>query len=779
MRKNQGRFSASAMVLAVRAAMLATAAVPMIGWAQDLSSSDVKDLVLPTNTVEIGVGTVSRDSAKFGEYNGLDKSGAYFVGNLDLRGGSGYGLGGGTRRWQVFGHDLGTTSRSLGASIGDQGSWSLGIGYDELEHYSTDTYQTPFQGAMGGNSFTLPASFGIVNTSGDGTRAMTTAQLAMLQTQRVATYRKTGSISAAYQFNQAWKLEFGFSHLEQSGAKLIGSGSDAYNATAGGGLNWGGERIAILMNPTNYKTDTVDLAASWTGASAYASLAYSGSAFTDNNSGFSWNTPFVTAGTTGSSPGAAGYPTDTMSTPPSNTVHQLSLSGGYALGAKTHLSGGLSYSRNTQNASYDGTYTTTPNTVPGLPVNSLSGLVENTHADLRLTHQLSRALGLNAGIKYNERLNKTPSNVYTFLDLGAKSRTVTNIPMSNRRTQADLAAEYRFAGSQHLHVGYEYEKVQRWCENAAANNAQGVLPTGSSGYYSTASCVQVPVNTESRLNLGYRSNPTDNLSLNAGYTWGKRDSTVNSSFYNPMQAVNEGFENFGYLAFFDAARTEQTVKAGLNWQARQNLNVGLSARYRDDKYDATLGVQKGKETSLNFDVAIDVSAHSTITGYANWQDRTRDLLTASGRNPVAALPNVWSNHLDDQESTLGIGARQGGLLGGKLALSEDLTYSIGKTGYSTQVPYTLSSCTATSNLSCGSLPDFTNESTRLRLSGTFQLDRSSAVVLGYEYQRLNSSDYFYNLYQAGYTASTVLPTNQQSPAYTVNAIFVAYRYSFQ
>lgn len=53
------------------------------------------------------------------------------------------------------------------------------------------------------------------------------------------------------------------------------------------------------------------------------------------------------------------------------------------------------------------------------------------------------------------------------------------------------------------------------------------------------------------------------------------------------------------------------------------------------------------------------------------------------------------------------------------------------------------------------------------------------MLAGYLYQRLKSSDYFYSAYQFGFTPTTLLPTNQQAPNYTVNTIFVAYRYSFR
>ena len=105
----------------------------------------------------------------------------------------------------------------------------------------------------------------------------------------------------------------------------------------------------------------------------------------------------------------------TMSTPPSNNFQQLNLNGGYALAAKTKLTGGLSYARNTQNDPfvYDSYMMITP------PVsNSLNGLVVNTHADLKLVDQTTNDLALSAGIKYDQRDNRTASNLYNFNSIG-------------------------------------------------------------------------------------------------------------------------------------------------------------------------------------------------------------------------------------------------------------------------------------------------------------------------------------------------------------------------
>ena len=241
-----------ALALAVEGVLVAMYAMP--AHADDEQAASLK---VPTNFVEIGASNVSSSSAKFGEYNGLNKSGAYGIGNFSVRGGDAYGDGNGTRRWELKGSDLGLTSRAVGATIGDQGRWNLGISYDELRHNISDSYQTPYLGSMGGNSFVLPANFGVVPTAAPGTKVLTAAQLGDFHTMDVSSTRENTSLTAGFNLNRQWDIKFDYNHLDQSGAKLQGFGSYGSALVGGAGTN---EKISILPMPTNYKTDTVNLA---------------------------------------------------------------------------------------------------------------------------------------------------------------------------------------------------------------------------------------------------------------------------------------------------------------------------------------------------------------------------------------------------------------------------------------------------------------------------------------------------------------------------------------
>jgi len=808
MKNNNKLFVASKLTLAVQGALMVMFAMPMAAYAD---GDETAALTQPTNTIEIGVTDTSRNSAKFGEYNGLDKKGADLIGNINLRGGDSYNSfkgGDGLERWEIKGTDLNTTSGEISGSVSKQGQWSIGIGYDELRHNITDSYQTPFLGSMGGNNFTLPSTFGVINTTSNltparGSNSLTPLQLASFNTQDVHTDRHNSSFNAKYNIDPSWDVKFDFNHLDQSGAKLMGVAGDQANGPVIAGITWAGQTPIVIMNPTNYTTDSFNFGLNWKGEKARLSAGYYGSFFRDGYNSVSFNNPFVkgaiVAGTN-STGTAQAFPTDTMSTMPSNDFNQLNLAGGYDFTQATKLVGGLSYGRNTQNDDYSNSGLTPL----GVPQNSLNGLVVTTHADMRLTNQTSQDLVLSGGLKYNERDNQTPSNSYQFNTIneaaGSTVGTSVNAPMSNRKTQIDLAADYRISKDQKLNLSLENEQIMRWCNNAAANNMQGTIHATYNGplAYTAATCAQVPDSKENKLAANYKLRVTEEVNFSAGYGYSRRIANVSPSFYNPMQALlggagGEGFEVTGFLAYFQASRTEQLVKAGVNWQPTDKLSLAMNGRYTDDNYDSTYGVQNGHSWSVNLDSTYSYNETSSSSIYITSQNSTRDLTDLQGA-AVAGTPasatalNVpygatWTNKLTENDTTIGLGSKKGGFMNGKLDLTGDVTYSLGKSGYATQLNYVSATtggltCSSPQFETCGDLPVIKNSMVQLKLGGNYKVDKSSNVRVVYMFQRLTSNDYLYTAYQYGGTPTTMLPTNQQAPSYKVNVVAVSYSYVF-
>jgi MtrB/PioB family decaheme-associated outer membrane protein len=801
--RNQ-KMRVGALAIAVEGALAAM-------WAMPAQATDEEAAALktPTNFVQIGVSDTDHSSAKFGEYTGLNKSGADLIGNFSVRGGDAYGGGDGTQRWSITGSDLGLTSRALGATIGNQGQWNVGIGYDELRHNITDSYQTPYQGSMGGNSFVLPAGFGVVSNAAPGTRSLnTTTQLPAFHTVDVGTTRKNTSLSAGVNLTPQWAIKFDYNRLDQSGAKLMGFGSAAVLT---GGVGITGEAVSILPNPTNYKTDTVNLALNWVGEKGHASASYFGSYFRDDYD----RVTFQTFAATGASTASA---QQTMTTPPSNNLHQLNLNGGYQLAQKTNLTGGLSYSRNTQNDSFvvDPGVMVTP-----LTQTSLNGSVVTTHADLKLTDQTTNDLALSAGIKYDKNDDRTSSSIYNFNSLANSANTVAhypNTPLSYKKTQLELAGDYRMTKNQQFRLALNHDDVKRWCNQYAVGvdpftAAINAYVAGVNNYPAGTNCVVATATKEDKLSANYKLKASDAVNLNVGYAYGRRktdsDQNAIAAFISTngnadpslaaatlIRGINAG-DFRGFYPVFDASRKQQMAKAGVNWQATEQFSVGLGGRFTDDKYDSTYGVQKGNTASLNLDLTYGYAENGSVSAYLTRQHRQRDMTNLqrsqflAAAAPTATAVGIppgatWSNALKDDDTTLGLGAKQAGLLGGRLELAGDLTYSQGTTSYGTQLNYATTTlapasltCAATTILSCGNLPDIKSTMTQLKLTGTYQLDKSSSVVVAYVFRRLDSNDYFYNGYQYGFTPATLMPTNQQPGNYSVNLVAIAYTYSFR
>lgn len=757
----------------------------------------------PTNTVEIGAINIDKSSAKFGEYLGLNKSGIYGNLSFDLRGGDGFtqNESGGTTRWSLRGSNLGLSSRALEGSFEQVGQWSLGFGYDELKHNLSDSYQTPYAGSNGGNQFTLPAAgFGIASTTGAGTTVLTAGQLAAFHNLDISSTRTNSSLRASTSISRTLSLSFDINQLDQTGAKLMGFGQ---SNTGGTGLvKPTGEAVLILPMPTRYKTLTANLALNWTGQHGHLTAAYHVSLFRDANDrvGFVPSMATVVSGVDQS--------VQYMTTAPSNQLHQLSLTGGWTFGRTTRLIGGLSISRNTQDGSYVDPGLQGSSTgglmISAMPTTSLNGKVVNSHADLKLINQSLHDLTLSAGIKYDERDNQTPSFIYGFDAIGSgHAAAYPNTPLSTRREAADLSADYRIKAGQALRLALTHDQTSRWC------GSYGV----SAKYPAGTNCVVATDTREDKAEASYRLHMGEGLDLRLGYSYADRTTDsdpfaiaaflstngfVPPATSNTIAGQNAG-DFYGFYPYFDASRTQQVFKAGVNWQAVDALTVGISAKLADDRYRSDYGVQKGNSWSANVDASYAYSPKGSLFAYVTQQHRQRDL-TDIQRNSSSAAASAtalnipafatWSNTLKDDDLTIGIGFKQSALMGGKLELAADASYSLGKAAYATVLNYTgattggvtcnsLNGAGAVLIGSCGDLPDVKSETSRIKLSGIYSVAKDARIQLILLHQKLSAADYYYNAYQYGSTPNSLMPTNQQPGSYKVNAVGLSYLYSFQ
>src|SRR5262249_28745169 len=142
-----------ACVAAVNAALAGLALAPLASAAD--SDDGIAELTQRKSVVEVGARNIDKDSAKFGEYNGLDKKGVHAIGNFAVYGGDGDAS---AFRWRVFGSNLGLDTRNVVGEIGTQGLWRFTASYDAIPHRISDSFLTLWNGA-GSTTLTLPAAY--------------------------------------------------------------------------------------------------------------------------------------------------------------------------------------------------------------------------------------------------------------------------------------------------------------------------------------------------------------------------------------------------------------------------------------------------------------------------------------------------------------------------------------------------------------------------------------------------------------------------------------------
>jgi MtrB/PioB family decaheme-associated outer membrane protein len=553
-----------------------------------------------------------------------------------------------------------------------------------------------------------------------------------------------------------------------------------------------GEAVTVLPMPTSSKTDTLTVAWNWKGESAHLTASYFGSFYTDDYDRVNFQSFAGTTAYTGA--------LQAMTTPPSNSFNQLNLQGGYALTPHTKLAANLSYGRNTQNSAF-----VTPETgmmVAASPMTSLNGEVINTHADVKLTDRSYKDLTLSAGLKFDERDNQTTSYMQNFNAIsGQHTALYPNTPLSNKKSQLELAGDYRIKDGQSTRMAYVHEDVERWCNSFAVGT----------GYPAGTNCVTAISSKDDRLEATYRMKANESVDLRLGVGYSDRQATTDpyaiSNFISTNGAVpgpvpspnltpkgqNAG-DYYGFYPFFSASRTQQSVKGQINWEASDQVSVGLSTKYTEDKYGAgTYGVQNGNTWSFNADTSYAYQENGSFFAYATKQHRQRELtslqrstVTASAASATAiGIPATasWTNLLKDNDTTVGVGIKQTGLMGGKLEVSGDVAYSLGTGAYGTVLNYATTttgglSCNAAAINSCGQLPDIRSQFGQVKLKASYQVDKSSTVTVRYAYQKLTSSDFYFNGYQYGFTPATLIPTNQVAPSYKANALAVTLTHYF-
>jgi len=505
-------------------------------------------------TPNLGVGYVSDDSAKFGEYTGLDESGAYVVADADARYRNPEGF------WlDLTALDLGIDSRYFGVEGGKQGRYALHLRYKELPHNLSDSATSPFLGA-GSSSLTLPSGW----VPGATTSTMS-ALNSSLQSIDLHTERRLLDVGGAFMPVSHWTFGVNLRHEERDGMRAMG-GTFVFNDSQ-------------LVSPVNYTTDQIDLSAAYAAGRLQARVAYYGSIFKNDDDAFTWANPYIPLG--------AGGNLGQMSLAPGNQFHQLVLSAGYRLAPHTQMTADVALGQMSQDDAF------LPYTVNGslpvqpLPRNSLDGRVETLTGKVKLTTQLADEFRVNATLSYDDRNNQTPQAVYDWIttDTGTAAPR-TNLPYSFTRSVASIDGALTLSPGLRLYAGCSYDEYQR--------DLQAVERTNEGACWGKA-------------NLSAK----DLASFSFTYTYSQRTGSAYQPDPDGTPAQNPLMRLYNLA---DRDRNELKLRVDVTPGERFNFGFDMRGTW-DDYFTSTVGLLDGTSWSAAADCGWQVAEKLSASCY--------------------------------------------------------------------------------------------------------------------------------------------------------------------
>ncbi len=510
-----------------------------------------------SGTVEAGVGNVSDDSSKFGDYTGLEKKGAFAVlgGNVSHRG-EGY--------WaDLRASDLGLDTRSLFGRAGREGLYTLRLGYSEIPRWTTEGAATPFLG-IGSDTLTLPAGVGFPAGTTAGMPLATTLRAVELGTQRQR-YQLGGSFVGL----DRWVFQVNLRRDVRDGTQ---AGTSSFFSTA-----------AQLPFPVDQTTDQFEVSASYAAAQWQATLGYSLSQFRNGLESLTWDNPFP--------PVVAGADRGRLALAPDNRFQQFFGSAGWQITPMIRASADFAVGRMTQDEAFlPATINASIAGVPALPAASLDGRVNTYVGNLRVTATPLPGLRVVGSWSHDERDNRTGIASYPQVatDMFLATSLRSNTPFGFTLDRFKLGADYRGPGSWKFAGGIDHELRDR--------SFTEVVETRETTVWGRASVQAL-----------------DNLMLAGKLSHSERDHSTYGV------AIWFGAPENPLLRKFNlASRSRDSGGLRADITVSEQISVGLAADFANDDYDDSLvGLKQARSASLGADVAFNLSEATQITGYAH------------------------------------------------------------------------------------------------------------------------------------------------------------------
>jgi len=671
-------------------------------------------------SIEVGGALTDLDSKsfKYGEYTGVNDDSIYFAGNVDL-----------SYNRNAFFLDLrtdniGLDNRSLYLETGRYGRYKLFLEYDELPKLISNNSQTILNGA-GTNSLTLPSGWVRGNQTTNLTNLTSSKKDIELRTDRKAYGAGFSSSFSDFDFKISFKKE------EKEGTKSIGGTI---------GNSGGTTRSVVLPEPVDYTTDELKAALAYSGEIFQLELGYYLSQFTNGNKSLTWENPYnMCPGCTSSFTVLSGLDDPQyalISLPPDNQHQRFSLSGGINLPFATRISAIAEYGIMEQNDTFL-PYSNNPNstiTTP-LPRGAADAEIDTAHFELNISSRPLSRLGLTAKYRYYETDNKTPQDLFLYVnnDTGGaaaqsaanSSEALYNLPYDSTQNLLKLDASYYLFNGTTLKLGYDYDIVER-------------------DYREVNRTIENTYRARLNSNLSSFASAGINLAYGERRIFGQYDEAAlydayhTEAYINTVTPTNIRFDTHPDSRKFDIANRDRTrYGANITFFPHYTTTTGLYYSATKDDYEGSLiGLKYSKNNAYTVDVTY--TPMDIVSTYAYYTREEIDSQQASRYFTSAAKATQftdtsrdwWADHSDNVD-TVGVGTSIG-FMENRLTVNADYSFSESTSNINFK--------TGTS-LTAQDMLELETKIQSVALSGKYKLNKHLTVGVGYQYENYKSDDW--------------------------------------
>ena len=764
--------------------------LPLQAMAQSTSGFDIDDAPaaktagpVPSNWFEIGGQFNTSRSYYLGRYNGtvdpgLSALGSFHYGQRDAWN------SGGTNYFEMDGRDLGSWDRSFSAKVGQQGTWGAWFAYDGIPYYGTNSFQSIYQStgalAPGVTAASLSLSYvNLIPKAGIFTSlwipVATNSPAASMLHYNLDTRRDIYSGGGKYQYGD-WSVSAGWKHEHKEGAMsnslAIGGapGVTSTSASAAAPTSFT-SGLAYFAQPISYDMDRYDVTAAYSTPKLQAQVGYTFSNFTDNLQSFNAANPFnffsPTLGTT------FGGPTSNLTSqytlPPSNSAHQLKGQFGYNFTPTTRLNVNLGYGLNMQNAPYVQGIGNSNIAAPVLPRNNFDGVMENYFANIALTAQPTKEIGLRVFYTLDDRENRSSQNAYLGYPINSAttSFTYTNLPFSYRSESIGGEVSYRLG-------------------------PQTKVTLADTLSYTARTFTDTTQVTTNRVSAKIRGPLMDNLFGNLSVMHEDRDAhAYNAQGWWKATCNGCSVEPSNLVMFSEASRKHDEVKTTLDYSPVNNITLSFSGKASKDTYPSgKVGLRNNNNLNIGPDVSWQVSKLLSLHAYYNYQQLffTQGSIYQSPGAPSVPAPTPantqysvpWQMRSTDSVHTLGVNA-DWQAIEDVLKFTFDYNMSYGDTAYALGegvVAYggAITSTTFLPSITVQQLPDVKSMLNIISLHGEYTFRPNMTMLFGYAFERFTSKDFMNG--QSSTTFANALLPGTVNPNASVHIVSAALRVRF-